>query len=230
MAMPGSTGAHRKRYLDVGVNPRVSINMNEQPPSLFAAGQRRGAMLLLAILPMLAMLPACHPQAGQQQAALIDLEGISHGTLAHPADGRWTSLFFVATDCPVSNRYAPEIKRICASYAPAGLQCLLVYTDPHFTAGQIRAHAREFGYTLPVIFDAERKLLAQVGATVTPEVALVAPGASLAYRGRIDDLQVEFGLARHSATEHDLRNALDDLVAGRPVRKPRTLAVGCYIE
>jgi hypothetical protein len=204
--------------------------MNQQHQTPFAAGQRPGAMLLRAILPMLALLCACDPQSGQQQATLVDLEGISRGTLAQPAKGRWTGLFFVGTDCPVSNRYAPEITRICATYEPTGLQCMLVYTDPHFTAGQIRAHAREFGYTLPVIFDAERKLLAQVGATVTPEVALVAPGASLAYRGRIDDLQVELGLARHSATEHDLRNALDDLVAGRPVRKPRTLAVGCYIE
>lgn len=184
----------------------------------------------LTLLAALALFAACGPQSGPGQAELIDIDGISHGTLSNSARGSWSSLFFVGTDCPISNRYAPEIKRICAAYARAGVQCLLVYSDPQYTPGQIRAHAGEFGYTLPVIFDRDRQLVAQLGATTTPEVAVIGSGAMLAYRGRIDNLHAELGRPRQQATEHDLRDALDDLVAGRPVRRPRTFALGCYIE
>jgi hypothetical protein len=197
-----------------------------QPHSAPFASRRQCLMLLAT----LALSAGCGPQSGPGQAELIDIDGNSHGSLAKSARGRWSSLFFVGTDCPISNRYAPEIKRICGAYAHAGVQCLLVYSDPHYTIGQIRAHAGDFGYTLPVIFDRDRQLVTRLGATSTPEVAVIGPGAMLAYRGRIDNLHAELGRPRQQATEHDLRDALDDLVEGRPVRKPRTFAVGCYIE
>jgi hypothetical protein len=50
------------------------------------------------------------------------------------------------------------------------------------------------------------------------------------YRGRIDDLYAALGRPRRQVTHPDLRDALDDLVAGKPVRTPRTEATGCYIE
>jgi hypothetical protein len=162
--------------------------------------------------------------------ALVDIDGIDRGTLAAPARGRWMGLFFTRTDCPIANRYAPEIKRVCADYAAAGLECLLVYVDGHLTAGDVREHATAFGYALPAILDGEHALVAQAGATITPEVAVFARGGTLEYRGRIDDLYVELGRPRRAPTERDLRDALDDLVAGRTVRRPQTQATGCYIE
>ena len=161
---------------------------------------------------------------------LIDIDGVSHGTLAEPALGRWTSLFFVRTDCPVANHYAPEIRRICADHAESGVECLLVYVDEHLTVDDVRQHADAFDYALPAILDGEHALVARAGATITPEAAVFARGAELAYRGRIDNLYAELGRPRRQATERDLRNALDDLAAGRPVRKRETQATGCYIE
>jgi hypothetical protein len=168
--------------------------------------------------------------SGADDPGLVDIDGIAHGTLAHPARGRWSVLFFVRTDCPISNRYAPEIRRICTEYEPAGAQCMLVYADPGLRADDVRAHRGEFSLGLPAVVDRDRILIARAGAAVTPETAVFTLDGTLAYRGRIDDLHPELGRPRQSATEHDLRNALDDLVAGRPVRKPRTQAIGCYIE
>lgn len=172
--------------------------------------------------------PASAPAA--TSFTLTDIDGSSHGSLEHPEAGRWTALFFVRTDCPVSNQYAPEIRRICSAYAPQGLQCLLVYADGHDDVAAVRQHREDFGYSLPAIRDPGHSLVAQAGATITPEVAVFAAGASMAYRGRIDNLYTELGRPRQQVTERDLRDALDDLVAGREVRKARTQATGCYIE
>lgn len=168
--------------------------------------------------------------AAAEDLPLLTIDGASLGTLAKPNKDGWLALFFVGTDCPVSNRYAPEIKRICAEYEPKGVSCALVYSDSHFTVDDIRAHLTDFGYHLPAIFDRERRLVAQAGATITPEVAVYAPGGELAYRGRIDDQHAQISRPRQQATEQDLRDALDDLAAGRSVRNPRTQATGCYIE
>lgn len=161
---------------------------------------------------------------------LVDIDGVSHGTLAAPARGRWTSLLFVRTDCPIANHYAPEIRRICAEHAESGVECLLVYVDGHLTVDDVRQHVDAFDYALPAILDEKHALVARAGATITPEAAVFAGGAELAYRGRIDNLYAELGRPRRQATERDLKNALDDLAAGRPVRKPQTQATGCYIE
>lgn len=162
--------------------------------------------------------------------ALVDIDGVSHGTLAAPARGRWTSLFFLRTDCPIANQYAPEIKRVCADYAAEGVECLLVYVDGYLTADDVRAHLVAFDLDLPAVLDDDHALVARAGATVTPETAVFAPGAALVYRGRIDNFYAELGRPRRQVTERDLRNALDDLVAGRPVQAPQTQATGCYIE
>jgi hypothetical protein len=161
---------------------------------------------------------------------LVDVDGLDHGTLTSPARGRWTSLFFVRTDCPIANQYAPEIKRICSDYVAAGVECLLVYVDGHLTVDDVRRHAADFDLTLPAIIDRDHALVARAGATITPEVAIFAPGAELEYRGRIDNGYAELGRPRRQVTERDLRDALDDLVAGRAVRRPQTQATGCYIE
>lgn len=179
------------------------------------------------------MAPAAVPQGAAQwpiDAPLVDIGGVSHGTLAAPREGNWTGLIFVRTDCPVSNQYSPEIKRICSEYAPQGLQCLLVYADPYDSAEAVRKHHAEFGYELPAILDHDHALVARAGANITPEVALFAHGAEQVYTGRIDNLYNELGRPRQQVTERDLRNALDDLVAGRQVRTPRSPATGCFIE
>jgi hypothetical protein len=160
-----------------------------------------------------------------------DIDGIAHATLMQPAPGRWSLLLFVGTDCPVSNQYAPEIRRICGDYAPAGVQCSLVYSDRQTTVGQVRTHLDAFGLgKLPALIDNDQSLAQRAGARVTPQAVVYAADGARAYSGRIDNLYVELGRPRQNATERDLRNALEDLVAGRAVRTPRTQAIGCYIE
>jgi hypothetical protein len=67
------------------------------------------------------------------------------------------------------------------------------------------------------------------GVTVTPEAAVFDRARSLAYRGRIDNRYVSLGVERPAATEHTLADALDAVLARRPVPQRQAQAVGCFI-
>jgi hypothetical protein len=138
-----------------------------------------------------------------------------------------TVYVFTTTDCPISNRYAPEIQRIAAKFG-SKVKFVLVYPVPTDTPEMIRAHQKKFAYTIESMRDADQKLVKVTGATVTPEVAVMR-GSQLLYRGRIDDRYIEFGKDRPAPTRHDLESALDAAMAGRPIAVKHTQAVGCIL-
>lgn len=159
-----------------------------------------------------------------------DIDGVLREPLK-VAQGALAALFFVTQDCPVSNYYSHEIRRICDDYAHRGVSCSLLYVDPSLTDEGARRHALDYGHgSYPKIVDRRHDIVKAVGAEVTPTVVLVKPGGSVAYRGRIDNFYAALGKPRRVVTEHDLRDALDAVLAGRPVAKAETQAVGCYIS
>jgi hypothetical protein len=164
-------------------------------------------------------------------AASLEITGVTGETL-RPLEpsGAANVLVFTATDCPVSNGYAPEIKRICDVYSARGVRCLLMYEDVGTTAAAVRAHMAEYGYgPLAAALDADGTVATRVGATITPEVAVVDRAGTVRYHGRIDNQYAAIGRPRRNVTVHDLTDALDAILAGRPVAAPATHAIGCYI-
>ena len=159
-----------------------------------------------------------------------DIDGVLREPLK-VAKGRVEALFFVTNDCPVSNYYSHEIRRICEDYAQRGVGCALVYTDPAMTDEQARQHASEYGHgSYPKIVDRAHALVKATGAAINPTAVLIKPDESIAYRGRIDNFYAAIGKTRRVVTEHDLRDALDAVIAGRPVTKQEAPPVGCYIQ
>ena len=138
-------------------------------------------------------------------------------------------LIFTSVDCPVSSRYAPEIRRLHERFAADGVRFSLVFANPHDTPAAVRDHVKAFGYRLEVIVDPRQDLVKRTGATVTPEAAVFDRRGRLVYRGRIDDRYVDLGVDRQTPTTHDLEDAVAATLAGRPVVNPITRAVGCYL-
>lgn len=142
-------------------------------------------------------------------------------------------LIFVTSDCPISNGYAPEIRRICDAYAARGVSCTLVYEDMAIDEAAVRAHQREYGYrNLEAVIDRDRSIAGRVKATVTPQAVVVSKTGAVEvvkYRGRIDNEYVSLGRRRRVVTEHDVKAALDALLAGRRVARRETDAFGCFI-
>jgi thiol-disulfide isomerase/thioredoxin len=173
-------------------------------------------MVLLLALPLRAV--------AQKMAEHLD------GTSANPflaAPGKPVVLLFVRTDCPISNRYAPLIKRLSTEYH-AKVAFWLVYPDRSSTSEEIRQHERDYSYRLPALRDPQHALAAQAQVQVTPEAAVYDANHHLLYHGRIDDLYQDFGRARSVATTHELDDAIQAALTGKKP-PPNAPAVGCFI-
>jgi AhpC/TSA family protein len=160
--------------------------------------------------------------------ALIDLDGRPADPLDTPRVP-FTVFVFTRTDCPISNRYAPELKRLHGRFARAGVAFWLVYADPAEPVEAIRRHLEEYGYPFGALRDPQHSLVRMTRAKVTPEAAVFVAGPRLVYTGRIDDRYVSFGRTRAAPTTHDLERVLEALLAGEAVAPRTTPAIGCFI-
>ena len=138
-------------------------------------------------------------------------------------------LIFISTDCPVSNRYAPEIQRLSQEFGPKGLEFRLVYPNADETAEVARKHLADFKYQIPALIDHEHRLVKAAGVHTTPESAVYVAGQGWVYHGRIDDRDVELGKMRPQAHQRDLHEVLEAIAGGQKVSPHATVAVGCTI-
>lgn len=145
------------------------------------------------------------------------------------APGRIHVLLFVRTDCPITNRYAPELKRIAEEFARAPVDFWLIYPDSTETDRAIKQHIAVYHFPGTPLHDPRHVLVKRALATVAPEAAVFDAAGKLRYHGRIDDRWVDIGKARPAAHTHDLENAIAALVAGKPVSQAETHAIGCSL-
>ena len=147
--------------------------------------------------------------------------------LSQAAPPGLTVYVFTTTDCPISNRYAPEIQRLAAKFGSKA-HFVLVYPVPTDSPDMIREHKKKFAYAIDSVRDVDRQLLKLTGVTVTPEVAVMR-GSQLLYRGRIDDRYIELGKDRPAPTQRDLESALIAAIAGKAIAVKQTQAIGCIL-
>ena len=161
----------------------------------------------------------------------VDLNGRPITDLA-PAGARAVVLFFAASDCPISNRYIPEVQRLAKQFEPLGVRVWFVYPNPGDDANVVRAHNLEFAITASTALDRRQTITRMAQVTITPEAAVFVPqGTSLheVYRGRIDDRYLALGTERPQAMHHDLQEAIRAVLAGKPVSQPAGPPIGCSI-
>jgi hypothetical protein len=181
---------------------------------------------VLLSLVVLASVAAGHMRSSASQ--LHDVDGVRRDLFA--PSGVANVLLFVSSDCPISNGYAPEIQRICGEYRSSGVSCSLVYEDASISAEAVRSHRESFGYRdMPAVIDSTHAIASAMKASITPQAVLVAAGGAVKYRGRIDNRYERIGRPRRIVTAHDLRDALDAVLAQRPVTRPVSEAIGCFI-
>lgn len=138
-------------------------------------------------------------------------------------------LIFVGVDCPISNRYAPEVRKLCERFASREASFWLVQPDPDVTATEVRRHLKEFNYPCEALRDPKHVLVKKAQATRVPEGAVFSRAGELVYHGRINNRYADFGRARPQATEHDLRDAIEAALSGRKPARATVPAVGCHI-
>jgi peroxiredoxin len=136
---------------------------------------------------------------------------------------------FTRTDCPISNSYAPELRRIYEKFSPQGVGFYLIYPDKDETAPMIEKHIKDYSHPFPALRDPKHELVKPCGAKVTPEAAVFDADGKLLYQGRIDDRYVDFGKSRAAPTTRDLQQALEAILAGKPAPPAAGPAIGCII-
>ncbi len=138
-------------------------------------------------------------------------------------------MLFIRTDCPISNRYAPELQRLYTVYSKFGIDFLLVYPESGLTPAAMKQHANEYGYSIPAVLDPDHHYVARANARVTPEAAVFVKD-KLVYLGRIDDSYAAIGKARAQPEHRDLDEELSAISAGKIPPFHQTTSVGCAIE
>ncbi len=139
-----------------------------------------------------------------------------------------TVLVFTTTTCPLVQRYLPVLNRLEKDYRGKGVQFVAVNVGPDDTIRAMAAQAVEYDAEYPFVKDQGARCAAALGVTHTPEVAVLDAQRKLCYRGRIDD-QYRLGGARPRPTRHDLKEALDSILAGKPVAVAETPVDGCLV-
>jgi peroxiredoxin len=151
-----------------------------------------------------------------------------HAGLHDLKDRKAVVVVFLSFDCPVSNHYATTLAEMHASYSGKGVSFLGVVAGDD-TAADVAKKAAAFKLPFPVHADPTLAAAEALKATTTPEAFVLDHNFVLRYRGRIDNSFAARLKKNPRVTDHDLRDALDALLAGQPVMNPATRAVGCPI-
>ncbi len=149
-------------------------------------------------------------------------------SLSDWADSKVVVVAFMGTECPLANLYVPRLTELAAQFEAQGAVLLGINSNQQDSITEVAAHAQRFNVPFPILKDPGNKVADQFGAIRTPEVFVLDADRVVRYWGRIDD-QFGIGYQKPEANRHDVRVAVDELLAGKQVSQPKTDAVGCFI-
>jgi peroxiredoxin len=155
---------------------------------------------------------------------LPDADGKNH-SLSSLKGKNGTVVIFVATQCPVSNDYNARMEKLAQDYKVRGIALVGINANVTESADAVKAHASENKLTFPILKDPGNKIADRFGATKTPEAYFLDASNKLVYHGRIDNSRDASGV---NASE--LRDAMEAILAGKPVAKTTAMAFGCSIK
>ena len=99
---------------------------------------------------------------------------------------------FLATECPVAQRYAMRLKRLHTEFSKEKHTTLVaVYANENDSVDDIKAYVTKAAYTFPIVKDTTGRLAHRLGATMTPQAVVIDTTGTLRYRGPIDDNRYE---------------------------------------
>jgi thiol-disulfide isomerase/thioredoxin len=133
---------------------------------------------------------------------------------------------FIATKCPYSNAYNDRMRQMAEDYSKKGVLFVGINSNKTEPQDEVVSHAKQNKWAFTLVKDPGNKVADLYDARRTPEVYVVGADGKLLYHGRIDENYEE----PTKVTSPDLKNALDQILAGQPVSKAETKAFGCTIK
>jgi peroxiredoxin len=188
----------------------------------------RALLLLLLTAALAAPVLADGPSIGAPAPGfdLKTLDGKPFSLADAAKANKAVVLMFIATKCPVSNAYNDRMRDIANEYGKKGILFVGINSNNTEPENEVRSHAQEHGFAFTIVKDPGNKVADLYNAQHTPEIFIVGPNGKLLYHGRIDENQQEPA----KVASPDLKNALNDILAGQPISKAETKAFGCSIK
>jgi peroxiredoxin len=154
-------------------------------------------------------------------------------SLKTPFAGRLRVVCFLGCDCPVAKLYAPRLRTLAERFAADHVEFIAINSNPQDPLAKVAKFAGDHGLDdpsvrFPMLKDHDGQVAATIGATRTPEVFVIDSLGRVVYQGRIDD-QYRPGVVTDSPGRDDLRIAIEEALAGKPVSVPSAPAAGCRI-
>ncbi len=156
------------------------------------------------------------PADGGAPVALKDLLGKSKAVV----------VIFDATKCPYAKGYKERVAAMGKEYAAKGVTFVTINSNKTEPAAEVAEDAKKHGFAFPVLKDEGNRVADLYGAQKTPEIYVLDPKGTLLYRGRIDETHED----PKNVKSPDLINALEAILAGKPVPAAETKAFGCSIK
>lgn len=169
------------------------------------------------------------------KAPEFNLPGVDDKThsLSSLKGAKATIVVFSCNHCPYVIMNEDRLISAARDYAGRGVGMAAINandasTHPEDSFAEMKRRAAEKKFPFAYLRDESQDVARAYGATNTPHLFVFDADLRLAYTGSIDD-DNKYN-ARKKAEKLYLRDALDDLAAGRPVRLPETHAIGCTIK
>lgn len=202
----------------------------------------RAFVLLMSVLSILnvsmAIAADVKPLAIRSDAPDFNLPGVDgRNHKLHDYDSaKILVIVFTCNHCPTAQAYESRIKQMYADYKDKGVALVAInpnnpdairldelgYTDLSDSFDEMKIRAKDHDFQFPYLFDGQtQKVSHAYGVMATPHVFIFDSSRKLRYEGRIDDSDV------HEVHHQDARNAIDALLAGKPVPVETTRVFGC---
>lgn len=151
-------------------------------------------------------------------------------SLAALADRKAVVVVFLSFDCPISNSYAPLLADLHSVYAGKGVGLVGIVSGDDLTPAAVERQARDYRLPFPVLKDDRFKVADLFQARTVPEAFVLDRHHVVRYRGRIDDTWSARLKKSRQLTRHDLKTALDEVLAGKEVTTAATVPIGCPLH
>ncbi|MEQ9452878.1 MAG: redoxin domain-containing protein [Pseudomonadales bacterium] len=160
---------------------------------------------------------------------LLDHQGASH-ELYYYSDAKAIAFLVQGNGCPIVRNAMPRFKELRDEFAAQGVQFFMLNSNLQDNRGNINAEVAKYGYDIPVLIDETQLIGESLELVRTGEVFVVDPKTwTVAYQGAIDD-RLTYENQKKEASNHYLRDALADMVAGEAVQVASTNPIGCLIN
>ncbi len=143
-----------------------------------------------------------------------------------------TVFMFVCNHCPFVVHVIDELVKLANDYIPKGISFIAISSNdvikyPQDGPEKMKEFAKANYFPFPYLYDETQDVARAYSAACTPDFSIFDGDLKCVYRGQLDDSRPSNG---KPVTGKDIREALDSILAGKPVSADQKVSIGCNIK